>query len=92
MHTPEEKTRDFLAALSDIEFQHITYFILREPKHYGDIRDKLSNYYRFQIQNGIAYFGFTPESGLPRKIRKQSWSKFGYFFPDGKIVGSVMER
>lgn len=42
-------TKDFLDALAEIEFQYITFFIVREPRMPDDTFDKLKNHYWFAI-------------------------------------------
>lgn len=83
----EELSREFLAALDNLEFQYITYFLFREPRMQEDSMDKLKNHYWFAFEKGTAIFGFVRESDLPKDIRIKCLANFAHYFPDGYIYG-----
>lgn len=91
MPTLEEKIRDFLDDLNQIDFKNITYFILRPPKTNQDERDKLTNHCKFFLHDDRPMFGFMPESDLPNYIRKQCWGRYGHYFEDGGILGNFFK-
>jgi len=88
MPTIPERTRDFLAALDDIDLRNADYFIFQPVAEEAE-RDKLKNHCFFEVDKGKAMFKILPKSDLPYHIRKSCVAKFSAFFPDGEIVGGI---
>jgi len=82
----KEKARDFLIELDNIDFQFIIFFLSRDPIEPEDIRDRLKNHYKFEVECGKAYFTFLKGSNLPLTIRKKCIQKFVNLFEDGVFV------
>lgn len=86
METLAEKTREFLIELDNIDFRFIIFFLSREPIEPEDIRDRLKNHYKFEVECGKAYFTFLKGSDLPLTIRRKCIQKFVNLFEDGVFV------
>ena len=86
METIEEKIQQFLIDLDYIDFQFILFFLPREPIEPDDIRDRLKNHYKFEVECGKVYFTFLKGSDLPLTIRKKCIQKFVNLFHDGIFV------
>lgn len=86
METLEKKVQSFLVELDNIDFQFIIFFLSRDPIEPDDIRDRLKNHYKFEVECGKAYFTFLKGSDLPMTIRKKCIQKFVGLFYDGVFV------
>ncbi len=86
----EELTKDFLDALAEIEFQYLTFFIVRAPRMLDDSFDKLKNHYWFAIEKGTPVFGFVYESDLLTEIRMRCLANYAHFSPEGYVYGHTL--
>ncbi len=86
METLAENVHHFLVELDNIDFQFLLFFLPREPIEPDDIRDRLKNHYKFEVECGKAYFTFLKDSDLPLVIRRKCIQKFVNLFENGVFV------
>lgn len=79
---------DFLDTLAEIEFEYLTFFILREPRMLNDTFDRLKNHYWFAVEKGTPVFGFLNQSDLPVEIRMRCLENYVHYFPEGYLYGN----
>lgn len=79
---------DFLDTLAEIEFEYLTFFILREPRMINDTFDRLKNHYWFAVEKGTPVFGFLNQSDLPVEIRMRCLENYVHYFPEGYLYGN----
>jgi len=88
MKKTQQLSINFLDALAEIEFEYLTFFILREPRMIEDSYDRLKNHYWFAVEKGTPIFGFLNHSDLPVEIRMRCLENYIHYFPEGYLYGN----
>jgi len=58
MKKTQQLSINFLDALAEIEFEYLTFFILREPRMIEDSYDRLKNHYWFAVDKARRFLVF----------------------------------